>query len=82
VTETTTSFHTYEIRKFAADSVQLWVDGVRRVTRAYSTFSAHLTVTPHGFYFGPAGTGANPTSVLGNSSSWDYVIYEIGVTQP
>ena len=82
VTETTTSFHAYEIRKFAADSVQLWVDGVRRITRAYSTFSAHLAVTPHGFYFGPAGTGANPTSVLGNSSSWDYVIYEIGVTQP
>lgn len=82
VTETTTSFHTYEIRKFASDSVQLWIDGVRRISRAYSTFSAHLTVTPHGFYFGPAGTGVNPISVLGNSSSWDYVIYEIGATQP
>ena len=82
VTETTTSLHTYEIRKFASDSVQLWIDGVRRISRAYSTFSAHLTVTPHGFYFGPAGTGVNPISVLGNSSSWDYVIYEIGATQP
>jgi hypothetical protein len=82
VTETTTSFHTYQLRKFAADSAQLWIDGVRRITRAYSTFSAHLTVTPHGFYFGPAGTGVNPLSVAGNSSSWDYIIYEIGVTQP
>ena len=82
VTETTTSFHTYQIRKFGADSAQLWIDNVRRVSRVYSTFSAHLPVTPHGFYFGPAGTGANPTSVLGNSSSWDHVIYEIGATQP
>lgn len=82
VTETTTSFHTYQLRKFAADSAQIWIDGTRRISRAYSTFSAHLTVTPHGFYFGSAGTGVNPTSVLGNSSSWDYVIYEIGVTQP
>lgn len=82
VTETTTSFHTYQIRKFGADSVQLWIANVRRVSRAYSTSSAHLAVTPHGFYFGPAGTGLNPTSVLGNSSSWDRVIYEIGATQP
>ena len=76
------SFHTYQIRKFGADSVQLWIDGVRQVSRAYSTLSAHLPVTPHGFYFGPAGSGANPVSVVGNSSSWDYVIYEIGATQP
>jgi hypothetical protein len=82
VATTTTTFHTYQIRKFAADSVQLWIDGVRQITRAYSTFSAHLPVTPHGFYFGPAGTGATPTSALGNSSSWDYVVYELGVTQP
>jgi hypothetical protein len=82
VSVTGTAFHTYQIRKFAADSVQLWIDGVRQVSRVYSTFSAHLPVTDHGFYFGPAGTGANPTSLLGNSSSWDYVIYEIGATQP
>jgi hypothetical protein len=82
VSVTGTTFHTYQIRKFAADSAQLWIDGVRQATRAYSTFSAHLPVTNHGFYFGPAGTGANPTSMLGNSSSWDYVIYEIGATQP
>lgn len=78
----TSSFHTYQLRKFGADSVQLWIDGVRQVTRAYATLPAHLPVTPHGFYFGPAGTGANPVSQLGNSSSWDYVIYEIGATQP
>jgi len=78
----TSSFHTYRLRKFGADSVQLWIDGVRQASRAYSTLSAHLPVTPHGFYFGPAGTGANPVTTLGNSSSWDYIIYEIGVTQP
>jgi hypothetical protein len=77
-----TSFHTYQLRKFAADSVQLWIDGIWQLSRAYSTLSAHLPVTPHGFYFGPAGTGANPVSLLGNSSSWDYVIYEIGATEP
>jgi hypothetical protein len=82
VTETTTSFQPYQIRKFGADSVQLWINNVRRVSRLYSTLPAHLPVTPHGFYFGPAGTGANPTSLLGNSSSWDRVIYEIGATQP
>jgi hypothetical protein len=78
----TSAFHTYQLRKFGADSVQLWIDGVRQASRAYSTLSAHLPVTPHGFYFGPAGTGANPISVLGNSSSWDYMLYEIGATQP
>jgi hypothetical protein len=75
-------FHTYQLRKFSADSVQLWIDGIHRASQAYSTLSAHLPVTPHGFYFGPAGTGANPVSPAGNSSSWDYMIYEIGATEP
>lgn len=48
-----TTFHTYQLRKFGADSVQLWIDGVRQVSRAYSTLSAHLPVTPHGSISAP-----------------------------
>jgi hypothetical protein len=79
---TTTTFHTYQMRKFGADSVVLWVDGVRRLSRTYSTFPARLAGSSHGFYFGPLGTGAGAVSAVGNSSTWDWVIYEIGVTQP
>ena len=78
---TTMSFHTYRLSKFASDSVVLYVDGVRRLQRAYSLFPGPLPGSAHGFYFGPLGTGSG-VSALGNQSAWDYVIYEIGATQP
>jgi hypothetical protein len=77
----TTVFHTYQLRKFASDSVVLYVDGARLLHRVYSTFPAPLPGSSHGVYFGPLGTGSG-ASVLGNQSAWDYVIYEIGATQP
>lgn len=82
VLATTTLFHTYQIRKFAADSVQLWMDGARIDSRPYTAFSTSIAGLSHVFFFGGAGTGFPPLSATGNSSSWDYVIYEIGATEP
>jgi hypothetical protein len=82
VNVTTTAFHVYELRKFAADSVQLRMDGARIASRAYSAFPTRISGSAHGFYFGPLGTGTSALSVAGNSSSWDYVIFEIGAIQP
>lgn len=79
---TTTLLHTYQIRKFGADSVQLWMDGARIDSRPYTVFSTSIAGLPHIFFFGGAGIGFPPVSTAGNSSSWDYVIYEIGATQP
>jgi hypothetical protein len=79
---TAMSLHIYQLRKFGADSVVLFIDGARALGQAYSAFPAPLTSSPtHGFYFGPLGTGSG-TSGGGNFSIWDYVIYEIGATQP
>jgi hypothetical protein len=82
VTATTTLLHTYQIRKFAADSVQLWMDGAWIDSRPYTAFSVSLAGLPYLFYWGGPGVGFPPLSAAGNSSSWDYVIYEIGATQP
>lgn len=82
VNVSTNSLHTYRIRKFASDSVVLWIDGVRRIHKNYTEFPPPIAGYPQGFYFGPAGTGAAAVSLLGNTSVWDYVLYEIGVTQP
>lgn len=83
IATTPNSFHTYRIRKFAADSVQLLLDGIRVDSRLYSSFENSTNTTVRSFfYFGGPGEGAPPESNGGNSSSWDYVIYEIGVTQP
>ncbi len=79
---TTATLHTYQIRKLGGTTVELWVDGVLRDSRAYGTFPASITGLPRFLYFGGPGVGFPPLSVAGNSSSWDYVIYEIGVSQP
>jgi hypothetical protein len=80
---TPASFHTYRIRKFGADSVQLLVDGTRVDSRTYASLdNSTNTSIPSFFYFGGPGYGSPPSSSGGNSSSWDYVIYEIGATQP
>ena len=78
----TTTFHTYQIRKFGADSAQLLMDGVRIESRPYTAFGPSFATLTSGFFFGGLGTGAIPTSLAGNNSSWDWVIYEIGVTIP
>ena len=82
VASATTTFQTYRLRKFGADSVQLLVNGTRVLSRAYTAFSLTSTATYSYFEFGNPGPVNQQRSQSGNSSTWDYVIYEIGVTQP
>jgi hypothetical protein len=80
---TTTTFHTYQIRKFAADSVQLWMDGARLDSRTYGSLPVSFSNTYSLVLFGGVGVGPPAfSSPAGNSSAWDYVIFEKGVTQP
>ncbi len=74
---TTSTFRAYQVRKYAADSAVIYVDGVRTGAITYASLSADLT----------AGTGTRfqfglPRVAASSNADWDYVIYEIGVTQP
>lgn len=71
------TFQTYRLRKFGADSAQLLVNGIRVDSRPYADFSLSNAIPFSLFQFGAPGLSPG-----GNSSSWDYVIYEIGVTDP
>ena len=82
VSSPTTTFQTYRIRKFGADSVQLLVNGTRVLSRAYSSFTIVYPITYSFFEFGNPGPANQQRSQSGNSSTWDYVVYEVGVTQP
>jgi hypothetical protein len=78
-----TSFHTYQLRKFGADSVQLLVDGARVGSRVYGALPNAPAGAPAAFFFGGPGAVFAPSGNVGaQSSSWDYVIYEIGVPTP
>jgi hypothetical protein len=70
--------HQFQLRKYAADSVVWFVDGVRRGRATYSSLSNDTFTSSSGAY---AAFGALPTST-GNSSTWDDVIYEIGAALP
>jgi len=76
---TTNVYRTYQIRKFAADSVQLWVGGTRRLTVPYGSFKANAAAAtlPSFFRFGSHGKGG-----VSNVSDWDNVVYIIGRTSP
>lgn len=77
------SFHTYQLRKFGADSVQLLVDGARVGSRAYTAFPNTAVGAQSAFFFGgPGAVLPAPNNVAAQSSTWDYVIYEIGVPTP
>jgi hypothetical protein len=78
-----TSFHTYQIRKFGADSVQLLVDGTRVGTRTYASLPNTAAGAGSAFFFGGAGVIFDaPKNVADQATTWDYVIYEIGVSIP
>jgi hypothetical protein len=80
---TASSFHTYQIRKFGADSVQLVVDGARVGSRLYSALSNTPASAGSAFFFGGPGVVVpGPKNVADQSTTWDYVIYEIGVPTP
>ena len=69
--------HVVQLRKYAADSAVYFVDGVRRGAASYGSLSSD-TFTPA---LSSVSFGALPTSD-GNNSTWDSVIYEIGVAFP
>jgi hypothetical protein len=58
VSLSTTTFHDYQIRKYAADSVVLYIDGVRRIHKTYGVLPARLPGSAHGFYFGRSESAA------------------------
>lgn len=78
----TQAFQTYRLRKFGSDSVQLLINGTRVLSRPYSAFGITYTDTRPHFEFGNPGPANLQRSQAGNSSTWDYVVYEIGATQP
>ncbi|HJU88664.1 MAG TPA: hypothetical protein VJ672_04690 [Gemmatimonadaceae bacterium] len=70
--------HVYQLRKYAADSAVLLVDGVRRSVIAYAALGADAfagTLSPQAVW----GTGFTFT---GTNSNWQYVRYEIGSPTP
>ena len=72
-----TNFHTYQLRKYKSDSVTVWIEGVRRLSLPYSSFPAsRAPASPAAFIFGARA----PAS--GNTSTWDYVLYQIGRATP
>ena len=73
---TTAAFHTYQLRKYGADSAVFFVDGVRTGKTLYSTFaSTQFAGTAPLFQFGMAGPD-------NGKCDWDYVVYEIGTPFP
>lgn len=73
----TETAHTYALRKFGSDSVQLLVDGIRRLTAPYSTFDpASARTLPRGMGMLTRGNGS------ATSMSWDRVSYQFGSLSP
>ncbi|MFN2397885.1 MAG: hypothetical protein ABR543_04475 [Gemmatimonadaceae bacterium] len=73
----TDNFHTYQLRKYKADSAVFFMDGVRRGRISYSSFSAdpNTPVSPYVIW----GAGATRS---GSNSDWRYVLYELGSPMP
>jgi hypothetical protein len=69
--------HELQLRKYAADSAVYFVDGVRRGATSYANLSADTFTPPSS----SVSFGGLPTSD-GSNSTWDSVIYEIGVASP
>lgn len=69
--------HELQLRKYAADSAVYLVDGVRRGSAAYGSLSPDTFSPPQS----AVAFGSLPTSA-GSNSTWDDVIYEIGVASP
>ena len=69
--------HELQLRKYGADSAVYLVDGVRRGAAAYATLSADTFTPP----LSSVAFGGLPTSD-GSNSTWESVIYEIGVASP
>lgn len=71
----TAAYRVYQLRKYGADSAVFYVDGTRGGALPYASFPLDAGVIPR-IVFGNRG-------ITGSSgSSWDYVIYELGVPVP
>ena len=73
------NFRIYQLRKYGADSAVIYVDGVRRTSAVYSTLPASKNVVTGPSYveFGMIGGTVRTTT-----STWDYVVYQIGQATP
>ena len=69
--------HELQLRKYAADSAVYFVDGARRGAVPYDALSPDTFTPP----LSSVSFGGLPTSD-GSNSTWDSVIYEIGVASP
>ena len=72
----TSTPHTYQLRKYAADSAVLYVDGTRRGKMDYLALPASPYGTTTRVEFGAINSKKLTTS------TWEYVTYEIGVPSP
>lgn len=71
------NFHAYQVRKYRSDSVTVWIDGARRLSLPYASLPASRgPALPSNFMFGARAPGG------GNTSTWDYVVYQIGKATP
>lgn len=73
------AMHTYQLRKFGADSVVAFVDGVQRFKAAYNLLPLTRAggTLPSSFAFGIAQTSSRNTT-----TSWSSVLYQIGQATP
>ena len=76
VAVTTNVAHTYQLRKYAADSAVFYVDGVRRGKLDYAALPASPYGTATRIEFGAINAKKLTTS------TWESVAYEIGVPTP
>jgi len=75
---TTTTSHSYQLRKYAADSAVFYVDGIRSEKLAYNSFSAdpYAGTSPVAFF---GEQSFSPTTI---TAAIDYVTYQLGAAAP
>ena len=73
------ALHTYQIRKFGADSVVAFIDGTRRFRAAYGALplTRDVPTVPSAFGFGIAASSSKNTT-----TTWSGVLYQIGQATP
>lgn len=69
------SIRAIQLRKYRSDSVVVWVDGIRRISMLYASLPA--TRGSAYYMFGARSPGGS-----GNTSTWESVVYQIGVASP
>jgi hypothetical protein len=75
VTIASRTSHTVQVRKFRTDTVVVYVDGVRTLSSTYGALPA--TRGAANIMFGARSPGGT-----GNTSTWEYVVYQLGQATP